>query len=133
MRCLNADVCSIYAANYIRESSYNSRRKAMISWLSSLNIPRVRLRDILQTHNKHGIKERTTRLLHRRIYHVQGPNHIWHIDTNHKLIRRYSIISAGVDGFIRMIMFMNAVDNNKSDTLGIFLRKVRLGLVRNNV
>lgn len=46
-----------------------------------------------------------------------GPNHLWHIDTNHKLIRWCFIIVAGIDGFSRLITFMQCVNNNRAETL----------------
>ena len=60
--------------------------------------------------------------LHRRVYNVAAPNHLWHIDTNHKLIRWQFIICGGIDGFSRFIVFLRCVNNNKADTvLGCFL------------
>lgn len=55
--------------------------------------------------------------LHRRVYHTQAPNEIWHVDTNHKLIRWGLIVAAGIDGFSRLVTFIRCVDNNKADTL----------------
>ena len=34
-----------------------------------------------------GVEESKGRALHRRQYQVAGPNALWHIDGNHKLIR----------------------------------------------
>ena len=48
---------------------------------------------------------------------VQGPNHLWHIDTNHKLIRWNLIIIGGVDGFSRLPVMLQCSDNNKADTV----------------
>ncbi|XP_055999166.1 uncharacterized protein LOC130047773 [Ostrea edulis] len=37
-------------------------------------------------------------IIERRVYNVQEPNHLWHIDKNHKLIRWSLIIAGGIDG-----------------------------------
>ena len=64
-----------------------------------------------------GIQERKKVSLHRRVYNVQGPNHLWHIDTNHKLIRWHLIIIGGIDGFSRLPVLLKCSNNNTADTL----------------
>jgi hypothetical protein len=54
-----------------------------------------------------GINERKKGRLQRRVYNVQGVNYLWHVDTNHKLIRWRLVIVGGIDGFSRMIMYLN--------------------------
>ncbi|KAK5935025.1 hypothetical protein CgunFtcFv8_020423 [Champsocephalus gunnari] len=54
----------------------------------------------------------------------QGPLHLVHIDTNHKLIRYGLVIFGGIDGFSRKIMYLGA--NNKASTsLDFFLEGVQ--------
>lgn len=54
-------------------------------------VQRHRVRQSLIRTNPIGAAQRvTTRRLHRRIYQVAGPNSLWHLDGNHKLIRYYS-------------------------------------------
>lgn len=53
----------------------------------------------------------------RRVYNVKGPNHLWHIDTNHKLIRWYFIIFGAIDGFSRLPVSLECITNNKSCTI----------------
>jgi hypothetical protein len=36
---------------------------------------------------------------------VKGPNPLWHIDTNHKLIRGHFVIVGGIDGYSRLVTF----------------------------
>ncbi|XP_065133039.1 uncharacterized protein [Paramisgurnus dabryanus] len=55
--------------------------------------------------------------LHRRTYRVAGPNSLWHIDGNHKLIRWRVVIHGGICGFSRLIVFLRASDNNRSNTV----------------
>ena len=57
----------------------------------------------------HGIKDRKKGSLQRRVYDIKGANHLWHIDSNHKLIRRHFIIAGGIDGFSRLVVFLNCV------------------------
>ncbi|VDI45885.1 Hypothetical predicted protein [Mytilus galloprovincialis] len=74
-------------------------------------------RESLHRIDEIGIKDRKKRRLHRRIYNVDGVNHIWHIDSNHKLIRWNFIVLGGIDGFSRFVTFLNCRDNNKATTV----------------
>lgn len=82
-----------------------------------LQIQRYRLRDILHEIDSTGIQARRKGRLHRRVYMVQGANHLWHIDTNHKLVRWFFIIAAGIDGFSRLVTFVKCLNNNRASTL----------------
>lgn len=53
----------------------------------------------------------------RRTYSVPGPNYLWHIDGNHKMIKWRMVIHGGVDGFSRLITYLHCSSNNKSDTV----------------
>uniref|UniRef100_A0A8C6PT05 Integrase catalytic domain-containing protein n=1 Tax=Nothobranchius furzeri TaxID=105023 RepID=A0A8C6PT05_NOTFU len=53
----------------------------------------------------------------RRSYRVAGPNSLWHIDGNHKLIRWRIVIHGGIDGFSRLVVFLSASNNNRSSTV----------------
>ncbi|CAG2199511.1 unnamed protein product [Mytilus edulis] len=83
----------------------------------NIKVQRYRLRDSMYRVDKKGILERKKGRLHRRTYSVQSPNTLWHVDTNHKLIRWNMIIAGGIDGFSRLITFLECVDNNKAGTL----------------
>ncbi len=53
---------------------------------------------------------------------MAGPNSLWHIDGNHKLIRRRIVVHGGIDGFSRIPVYLVASSNNRSCTvLGHFL------------
>ncbi|XP_056100723.1 uncharacterized protein LOC143737598 [Siphateles boraxobius] len=54
---------------------------------------------------------------HRRQYSVSGPNAMWHIDGNHKLIRWRFVIHGGIDGFSRLIVYLSAATNNRASTV----------------
>ncbi|XP_038554104.1 uncharacterized protein LOC119898821 isoform X1 [Micropterus salmoides] len=53
----------------------------------------------------------------RRSYQVAGPNSLWHIDGNHKLIRWRIVIHGAIDGFSRLVVFLRASNNNRSSTV----------------
>uniref|UniRef100_A0A3Q1J714 Integrase catalytic domain-containing protein n=1 Tax=Anabas testudineus TaxID=64144 RepID=A0A3Q1J714_ANATE len=53
----------------------------------------------------------------RRVYRVAGPNSLWHIDGNHKLIRWRIVIHGAIDGYSRLVVFLRASDNNRSSTV----------------
>ncbi|KAL4007073.1 adhesion G-protein coupled receptor G5 [Sarotherodon galilaeus] len=61
----------------------------------------------------------------RRTYQVAGPNSLWHIDGNHKLIRWRIVIHGAIDGYSRLVVFLHASNNNRSSTvLSSFIRAV---------
>ena len=53
----------------------------------------------------------------RRTYSVPGPNALWHIDGNHKMIRWHLVVHGCIDGFSRVITFLQCSSNNCSDTV----------------
>ena len=52
-----------------------------------IRVTQSRLREVLHRTDPHGTAVRFSDLVHRRKYHVPGPQSIWHIDGTHKLIR----------------------------------------------
>ncbi|PIK43787.1 hypothetical protein BSL78_19352 [Apostichopus japonicus] len=50
-------------------------------------VTRERLRKAIKRVDPEGVEERKRTTLKRREYCVPGPNALWHIDGNHKLIR----------------------------------------------
>ncbi|CAL8384465.1 unnamed protein product [Arctogadus glacialis] len=87
-----------------------------------------RVRQSLKRVDPEGTEQRAlaNRTLHRRQYSVPGPNCMWHIDGNHKLIRWRFVIHGGIDGFSRLVVFLSAATNNRATTvLDAFLGAVR--------
>jgi hypothetical protein len=82
-----------------------------------VKVQRMRLRDSIHRVDECGVTERKKGRLHRRVYNVKGPNQLWHVDTNHKLVRWNFIIVVGIDGFSRLPVMLQCTDNNKADTL----------------
>ncbi|XDV52397.1 hypothetical protein PO909_021128, partial [Leuciscus waleckii] len=59
----------------------------------------------------------------RRTYSVRGPLSLWHVDTNHKLIRYNIVIFGAVDGYSRKIMCLNAATDNRASTALCFFKE----------
>jgi len=91
------------------------------------SVQRWRLRYAVHTLDDMGVSEKKKGRLQRRVYNVQGPNQLWHIDTNHKLIRWHFVIVGGIDGFNRLVTFLQCNDNNKAETVAM------LSIRRHNV
>ena len=63
--------------------------------------------------------------IHRRVYSVPGPNALWHLDGNHKMIRWRLVVHGGIDGFSRLITYLHCSSNNLSETvLSCFIKAV---------
>jgi hypothetical protein len=82
---------------------------------TGIKVQRWRLRESMHRLDVSGINERKKGRLQRWIYNVQGVNHLWHVNTNHKLIRWRLVIVGGIDGFSRMIMYLNCRQQQSSD------------------
>lgn len=80
-------------------------------------VQRFRVRESLYRVDPWGVEQRCRRLLHRRKYKVAGPNSLWHIDGNHKLVRWRIVIHGGIDGYSRIPVFLEASSNNRSETV----------------
>ena len=90
-----------------------------------MNVTRMRLRDSLHRVDQEGLKRRRKRRLSRRVYNVKGPNQLWHIDTNHKLLRWHFVIFGCIDGYSSVPVALECCNNNKSETvLNCFLKGV---------
>ncbi|XP_071829650.1 uncharacterized protein [Apostichopus japonicus] len=80
-------------------------------------IQRWRVRESMLRVDPGGAALRTAPSMQRRTYSVAGPNSLWHIDGNHKLVRWKMVIHGGIDGFSRLIVFLHASNNNRKETV----------------
>lgn len=80
-------------------------------------IPRQRVKESIRRVDAIGLVIRWSSIIPRRVYHVAGPNALWHLDGNHKLIRWKFVIHAAIDGYSRLITFIHCSGNNKASTV----------------
>ena len=80
-------------------------------------IPRARLRASIHWVDPVNTALRRSVVVRRRVYFAEGPNNVWHIDGNHKLIRWRLVIHGGVDGYSRTVVFLACSDNNRASTV----------------
>ena len=80
-------------------------------------IQRGRLRDSIHRTDPVNTALRWHQLVRRRPYSVPGPNALWHIDGNHKLIRWRLVVHGGIDGFSRLVVYLNCSGDNKATTV----------------
>lgn len=83
------------------------------------------MRESIRRVNPSGIQARIRRVLHRRTYQVDSPNALWHLDGHHKLIRWRIVIHGGIDGYSRLITYLQASCKNRAETMLLaFLKAV---------
>ena len=85
-----------------------------------VRVTRARLRASIHRVDPHGVAERSRRVIHRRVYSVPHANYVWHIDSNHKLIRWRMVIHGAIDGFSRKILYLKCANDNKASTVVSF-------------
>ncbi|VDI32535.1 Hypothetical predicted protein [Mytilus galloprovincialis] len=87
--------------------------------MDNIDVSRQSVRDACHRVDPVGCALRSIerRNVHRRTYKVAGPNSLWHMDGNHKLIRWNIVIHGGIDGFSRLVTFLHASNNNQSTTV----------------
>ena len=83
----------------------------------NIHVQRTRIRESLQRVDQIGRSIRKRYAICRRVYNVKGPNYLWHIDSNHKLIAQRFVIHGCIDGFSRMIVYLHCCTNNRADTV----------------
>jgi hypothetical protein len=77
-------------------------------------VQRARIRASLFRIDPVGRAIRRRRQIVRRTYNVTSPNHLWHIDSNHKLISWRFVIHGCIDGFSRAIIYLHCCADNKA-------------------
>ena len=88
-------------------------------------IPREQVRKSLRRIDPSGVERRMRRVLRRRTYEVECPNALWHLDGHHKLIRWRLVIHGSIDGYSRLITYLQVATNNRASTvLSAFLNAV---------
>eukprot|EP00112_Aurelia_sp_Birch-Aquarium-sp1_P016476 Seg3739.2 transcript_id=Seg3739.2/GoldUCD/mRNA.D3Y31 product="hypothetical protein" protein_id=Seg3739.2/GoldUCD/D3Y31 len=91
-----------------------------------IRIQRERMRQALQILDPVGRALRKRLRIRRRIYNVPCANALWHADGYHKLIRWRLVIHGCIDGYFRLITFLQCSTNNKAETvLSLFLKAIQ--------
>lgn len=98
---------------------YESRGEKMLDGCLAVDdcrVSRKRLRESMRRVDPEGVEMRKGKAIHRRLYQVDGPHHLWHVDGNHKLTKFNMVVHAGIDGFSRALLYARCSDNNKKET-----------------
>ena len=82
-----------------------------------LLVPRSHLRASIHRVDPENTAARRSVTIRRRVYFADGPNAIWHIDGNHKLIRWRFVVHGGIDGYSRTVVFLRCSTNNQASTV----------------
>ena len=103
----------------IRSLTPNIGQQRLTGALRSRNIhvQRWRVRKCLRELDPLGTALRWRSAIFRRKYKVSGPNALWHIDGNHKLIHFRFVVHVCVDGFSRLIVYAYCANNNRAETV----------------
>ena len=80
-------------------------------------VQRWKIRQILQTVDPVGRAIRRRSSIQRRLYNINKPNHLWHLDSNHKLIHWRFVFHGCIDGFSRVIVYLKCFTNNLANTV----------------
>ena len=105
--------------NNIKQHHPNDGERLLIGHLTRRNIfvPRTRVRASIHRVDPEGMAIRRSITVRRRVYHVEGPNALWHIDGHHKLIRWCIVTHGGIDGYSQVIVYLKCDDNNRASTI----------------
>lgn len=82
-----------------------------------IKVTRQSLRSSIHRVDHENTISRRSKVVKRRIYSVEAPNAVWHMDSHHKLIKWRFITHAAIDGFSRTITYIICSNNNKSETV----------------
>ena len=82
-----------------------------------VRVQRAKLRESIHRIDPAGVAKRRSVAVRRRAYHASSPNEVWHIDGHHKLIKWRLVTHGGIDGYSRLITFLQCSSNNRSRTI----------------
>lgn len=84
---------------------------------NGIRLQRERVRQAMRRVDPAGFSIRTMQRIQRRSYKVAGPNSLWHLDGNHKLITWRLVVHRGIDGDTRLVAFVDVAANNRAATV----------------
>ncbi|XP_071826976.1 uncharacterized protein [Apostichopus japonicus] len=82
----DAELDEMVKAAVGKNPSYGEKMVAGLLASKNVHVQRDRIRQSIRRVDPDGVDTRKRVALHRRQYSVPGPNSLWHIDGNHKLI-----------------------------------------------
>ncbi|XP_016333241.1 uncharacterized protein LOC107681453 [Sinocyclocheilus anshuiensis] len=97
-------------------NSGNEMMRALLI-VEGLRVSRHRVREMLVRVNPAAAARRWSSTVARRMYHVPFPNSLWHIDGNMRLIRWGFVIHGAIDGYSRLITYLNCNTDNCASTV----------------
>ena len=104
----------------LSDKRVNSGYREISAFLLSSNPPiKVqldRVNRLLRQVDPAGTARRWSLGIQRRSYYVPTANYLWHLDTNHKLIRWNFVVNGCTDGFSRLVTHLDASTNNLAIT-----------------
>lgn len=108
-----------FVAREITESGASLGYRAVYKRLQTHGVTtdRETVRIIMKHLDPRGVHLRQQRRLERRLYHVPGPNYLWHIDGWDKLKPFGFSIHGCIDGFSRKIIWLEVAASNKDPFL----------------
>lgn len=103
----------------IKRAHPNDGERLLIGHLHRVDVfvPRHRVRASIHRVDPINTAIRRSVTVRRRVYYVEGPNSLWHIDGHHKLIKWRLVTHGGIDGFSRTIVYLRCSVNNKARTV----------------
>ena len=103
----NVDLDRVIAS--IKQTHPNDGERMMTGHLTTCGIivPRARMRASIHRIDPINTAIRRSVTVRRRVYNVDGPNALWDIDVNHKLIKWRFVIHGCCDGCSRRITFLH--------------------------
>lgn len=81
------------------------------------------LRSSIHRVDAHGLELQRCHTIKRRINCVPHPNFLWHVDSHYKLIHWRLVIHGAIDGFSRLITYLECTNNNRAATIVNMFRK----------
>ncbi|KAJ7999927.1 hypothetical protein DPEC_G00199480 [Dallia pectoralis] len=96
--------------------SGNEMMRALLR-AEGLFVTRQRVRVMLTYIDPAAAARRWSATVARRTYHVPFPNSLWHMDGNMRLIRWGLVVHGAIDGYSRLVTFLNCNTDNKAVTV----------------
>ena len=113
--------------DYISRHGPTTGQSYLIGHPRSLGLrdQRDRVRSSLTRVDPDNTTLRWASVILRRVYSVSWPNSLWHMDGHHSLIRWGFVVHGCIDGFSRLIVYLQCATNNYADTvLNFFLQGI---------